>query len=67
MEALARDREAGQAPVVLQLRPVLELTDQQLYDFSQLNRDLRIERNAEGELDVIGNKISGHRRRRRFR
>ena len=47
MEALTRDREAGQAPVVLQLRPVLELTDQQLYDFSQLNRDLRIERNAE--------------------
>lgn len=53
MEALTRDREVSQAPVVLQLRPVLELTDQQLYDFSQLNRDLRIERNAEGELVIM--------------
>ena len=53
MEALTRDREAGQAPVILQLRPVLELTDQQLYDFSQLNRDLRIERSAEGELLIM--------------
>lgn len=40
-------------PVVLQLRPVLELTDEQLYGFSQLNRDLRIERNAEGELVIM--------------
>nr|MBI2506013.1 Uma2 family endonuclease [Candidatus Latescibacterota bacterium] len=53
MEVLTHDREAGQSPVVLQLRPVLELTDQQLYDFSQLNRDLRIERNAEGELIIM--------------
>ncbi|MCC7261497.1 MAG: Uma2 family endonuclease [Candidatus Latescibacteria bacterium] len=53
VEALTRDREAGQAPVVLQLRPVLELTDEQLYGFSQLNRDLRIERNAEGELVIM--------------
>ena len=41
----------GHPPLIVQLRPVLELTDDQLFDFSQINRDLRIERNAQGEAN----------------
>jgi len=43
----------GPPPFIIQLRPVLELTDEQLYQFSQINRDLRIERNAQGELVIM--------------
>src|SRR3712207_2907201 len=37
-------------PLVLRLRPVLDLSDDQLFAVCQLNRDLRIERNGRGEL-----------------
>lgn len=40
-------------PVVLQLRPIVELDDEQFFAFCQLNRDWRIERTAEGELVVM--------------
>ena len=40
-------------PMVLYLRPVLEMTDDQFYEFCRLNRDLRIERNAEGEIVIM--------------
>ncbi|HLH21831.1 MAG TPA: Uma2 family endonuclease [Chloroflexota bacterium] len=40
-------------PLVLRLRPALDLTEEQFYEFCQLNRDLRLERNAEGELLVM--------------
>ncbi len=40
-------------PMVLHLRPVLEMTDDDFYEFCRLNRDLRIERNAEGEIIVM--------------
>lgn len=43
----------GHPPLIVRLRPVLDLTDEQLYEFSQLNRDLRIERNARGELVIM--------------
>jgi Uma2 family endonuclease len=39
--------------VPLRLAPLLELDDDQLYDFCQLNRDLRIERNARGVLVLM--------------
>ena len=42
-----REREL---PLVLRLRPVLDLTDDQLLQLSALNRELRIERTAEGDL-----------------
>jgi Uma2 family endonuclease len=32
---------------------VLDLTDDQLYEFCQINRDLRIERNRQGELIIM--------------
>lgn len=43
----------GDLPLVLQLRPVIEMTDDQFFEFCQINRDVRIERNAQGELIVM--------------
>ncbi len=40
-------------PLILQLRPVLELTDDQFFELAQLNRDVRLERTAEGGLIVM--------------
>jgi Uma2 family endonuclease len=40
-------------PVVLQLRPVINLTDDQLFELCQLNGDWRIEYTAQGELIVM--------------
>lgn len=41
------------APLVVRLRPVIELTDDQFFEFCQVNRDLRIERTAAGELVIM--------------
>jgi len=40
-------------PLVLQLRPAIEMTREQFFDFCQLNPDLRIERTAEGEIVIM--------------
>jgi Uma2 family endonuclease len=40
-------------PCVVQLLPVLEMSDDQFYEFAQLNRDLRMERNARGDLIIM--------------
>lgn len=40
-------------PLVLQLRPAIEMTREQFFNFCQLNPDLRIERTAEGELVIM--------------
>jgi Uma2 family endonuclease len=48
-----KNRYLGHPPLVVRLQPVLNLTDDQLYEFSQINRDLRIERNAQGELIIM--------------
>jgi Uma2 family endonuclease len=57
MEAIAQDnnqnRYLGEPPLIVHLRPVVNLTDEQLYEFTQINRDLRIERNAQGELIIM--------------
>jgi Uma2 family endonuclease len=45
--------DTGRPPLVVQLRPVLELTEEQFLAFSQLNRDLRLERNARGDLIIM--------------
>ena len=39
--------------VLLHLPPDLHLTDDQLYEFCRLNRDLRIERTAQGGLAIM--------------
>jgi Uma2 family endonuclease len=40
-------------PLVLQMRPAFEMTDEQFFEFCQLNRDYRIERSANGELIIM--------------
>lgn len=40
-------------PIALQLQPAIAMTNDQFYDFCQLNRDFRIERNAAGELVIM--------------
>ncbi len=40
-------------PMVLQLQPAIAITNDQFYEFCQLNRDFRIERNAVGELVIM--------------
>lgn len=52
MEPVARPY-VGHPPLIVHLRPVLDLSDDQLFEFCQVNRDLRIERNAQGELIVM--------------
>lgn len=44
---------AGHPPLIFHLSPVLELTEDQFFDLAQLNRDLRIERSAQGELIIM--------------
>jgi len=40
-------------PLVLQLAPVINLTDDQLLELCAVNRDLRIERTSEGDLVIM--------------
>ncbi len=40
-------------PLVLHLRPAIELSDEQFFQFCQLKPDLRIERTAEGDLEIM--------------
>ncbi len=39
--------------LVLRLEPVVKLTAEQLYEFCRLNSDIRIELNAEGDLEIM--------------
>ncbi|MDX6380810.1 MAG: hypothetical protein QOI57_1834 [Rubrobacteraceae bacterium] len=45
--------DPGYPPLVLRLRPVLELTQDQFLELSSLNHDLHLELTAEGELVVM--------------
>ena len=40
-------------PIVIQLLPVLNMSEDEFFEFCQINRELRIEKNAEGELLVM--------------
>ena len=40
-------------PIVLRFSPLIELTEEQFAEFCSLNRDLRIERASNGELEVM--------------
>ena len=40
-------------PLELQLLPAIDLTREQFFQFCQLNRDVRIERNAEGSIAIM--------------
>ncbi|HEX9869081.1 MAG TPA: Uma2 family endonuclease, partial [Candidatus Tectomicrobia bacterium] len=41
------------AGLLLHLRPVIELTEDQFFEFCQINQELRIERTAEGDLVIM--------------
>ena len=41
------------SPLVLRLKPAIELTERQFFELCVLNRDLRIERNSSGELEIM--------------
>ena len=43
----------GRPPLVLRLRPVVDLTGDQLLELSSLNGDLRLELTAKGELIIM--------------
>jgi len=43
----------GQEPLIVHTRPVIDMDDEQFFQFCQLNRDLRIERTAEGDIIII--------------
>ena len=45
--------DLGNPPLIVHLQPVLDLTEDQFFEFCQINRDLRIERNARGELILM--------------
>ena len=45
--------ETGTPPIVLRLSPLIQLTEEQFADFCELNQDLRIERTATGELEIM--------------
>ena len=39
--------------MVLRTRPALEMDDEQLFEFCRINREWRIERTPEGELEIM--------------
>lgn len=57
METLTQEKIApldlGHPPLIVRLEPVLRLTEDQFFELCQINRDLRIERNAQGELIIM--------------
>lgn len=42
-----------QDPLVVRTSPVVEMNDEQFFQFCQINRDLRIERSAQGDLIIM--------------
>ncbi len=51
--------DMGLLPIVIRLQPVVDLSDSQLMEFCQVIRELRIERNARGELLIMLPAASG--------
>jgi Uma2 family endonuclease len=41
------------SPLIVRIPPSMQMTDDQFFDFCQINRDLRIERNKIGEISTI--------------
>lgn len=57
MKVTAHTEEAvsytGRLPLLIHLQPVLDMTDDQFYEFCRINRDLRVERTAQGDLLIM--------------
>jgi Uma2 family endonuclease len=43
----------AELPLIVHLQPVIKMTDDEFFDFCHLNRDLRIERTAEGDIEIM--------------
>lgn len=41
------------SPLVVRIPPSMHMTDEQFFEFCQINRDLRIERNQFGEISIM--------------
>lgn len=46
------------SPLVLQIPSSMQMTDEQFFEFCQVNRDLRIERKKSGELVIMPPTVS---------
>ena len=53
MSEMILEQRANAEAVRIHLRPALEMTDEQFFALCQINRDLRIERTAQGDLIVM--------------
>ena len=53
MTAIVTEAEAREPFLTIHLRPALDLTDDQFFELCQINSDLRLERNAKGDIIVI--------------
>lgn len=45
--------QRGSSTIAVDLSPIVELTDERMFELSRANRDLRLERTAEGELVIM--------------
>lgn len=52
-QTLVETPAAVQPFAILRLRPAVELTDDQFFELCQLNRDLRLERTAQGDIVLM--------------
>lgn len=50
---LTQETDTEILPLVVQFHPVIEMTDDQFCEFCQINRELRIERTAKGEVIIM--------------
>jgi Uma2 family endonuclease len=50
---LELDEGVNYLPVVLHFQPVLSMSDDQLFEFAQINREWRIERDKSGDLTIM--------------
>ena len=57
-----KERPIALQPLVMRLKPVLELDEDTFFHIAQLNKDLRIELNAEGDLIVMPPTGGNHRK-----
>ena len=53
MAMVLADQRSRQPALELRLQPAIDLSREQFFQFCQLNRDVRIERNAEGDIAVM--------------
>jgi len=53
MSQVLTEPRVSEKHITLHIRPAMEMTDDEFFALCQLNRDLRLERNAEGDIIVM--------------